>query len=155
MQEWKKNILTLEHIDGNFFLFEPKSTDLFYALYTSASHTKNIHVWHIFCMTIAFPIPPIDNIQSLYHCLIYKYIQYYSNSCKHINAFLIKVFVIMSRNLGKSVIYFCGFFRKRTIKKENQSFWSNKKNLTGDLSNKPISVKLLFTIVWIYPKLEL
>ena len=98
------------------------------------SCTKNIHVWHIFCMTIAFPIPPIDNIQSLYHCLIYKYIQYYSNSCKHINAFLIKVFVIISRNLGKSVIYFCGFFRKRTIKKENQSFWSNKKNLTGDLS---------------------
>ena len=101
----------------------------------AASHTKNILVWHIFCMTIAFPIPPIDNIQSLYHCLIYKYIQYYSNSCKHINAFLIKVFVIMSRNLGKSVIYFfCDFFRKRTIKKENQSFWSNKKNLTGDLS---------------------
>ena len=120
----------------------------------AASHTKNILVWHIFCMTIAFPIPPIDNIQSLYHCLIYKYIQYYSNSCKHINAFLIKVFVIMSRNLGKSVIYFfCDFFRKRTIKKENQSFWSNKKNLTGDLSNKPIWVKLLFTIVWIYPKI--
>ena len=127
----KKSIFWLskfEHINGNFFY--SNQNPLIYSMLCihAASHTKNIHVWHIFCMTIAFPIPPIDNIQSLYHCLIYKYIQYYSNSCKHINAFLIKVFVIISRNLGKSVIYFfLWLFTKKNYQKGKSKFLIKQK----------------------------